>query len=152
MSGKRVIRNEPWTNLTYQIIGLAMEVHNELGPGHRERGYHRALAAKFKKAGLSFEFEPDLPVTLEDGTIVGGNYPDLVVEETVIAELKARTHAMTKDDQAQIIGYFAVLPECPVALFLNFGRFRLEYRRLLPPKTVQAYQRQKWKRETDRSG
>ena len=147
---RKVIRNAPWSELTYEINGLAMEVHNELGPGHREWDYHRALAAKLKQAGLSYEFEPDLPVTLEDGTVVGGNYPDLVVENTVIVEIKAHPHSMTTDDEAQVIGYFAVLPECPVALFLNFGRQRLEHRRLLPPKTVKTYQRQKWYGTTNR--
>jgi methylmalonyl-CoA epimerase len=147
---RKVIRNAPWSELTYEINGLAMEVHNELGPGHREWDYHRALAAKLKQAGRSFEFEPDLPVALEDGTVVGGNYPDLVVENTVIVELKARPHSMTKDDEAQVIGYFAVLPECPVALFLNFGCHRLEHRRLLPPQTVQAYQRQQEQKMPDK--
>lgn len=139
-----VIENEPWLKLTYKTIGLAMEVHNEVGPGHREAVYHNALAAKLRIAGFGCEDEPIIHITLEDGTIVGGNRPDLVVEDSVIVELKARFHQMTRDDMAQIIGYFAALPQCPVALFINFGRPRLEYRRLLPPKSVQAFQRQKW--------
>ena len=138
---KEVIRDAPWTGLTYKIIGLAMEIHNELGPGHREAAYHNAMVGRFKQAGLVFEDEPQFPVILEEGIVVQGNVPDLVVEDTVIVELKARKHQMTRDDMAQIIGYFAVLPQCPVALFINFGRLRLEYRRLLPPATVQAYQR-----------
>ncbi len=148
----KVIRKAPWTDLTYRIIGLAMEVHNEIGPGHREATYHNAMAAKFRQEGLIFEDEPQLPVTLNDGTIVRGNIPDLVVEDTVIVELKARKHQMTRDDMAQIIGYFAVLPQCPVALFINFGGLRLEYRRLLPPQTVKAYQRQKWNKTADENG
>ena len=139
-----VIHGEAWLQHTYKIIGLAMEVHYELGPGHREAVYHDAMAAKFQAAGLLFEDEPHLLIALEDGTIVGGNSPDFVVEESIIVELKARGHGLTGDDQAQVIGYFAVLPQCPVALFINFGRPRLEYRRLLPPKNVQAFQRQKW--------
>lgn len=117
-----VITDASWTELTYRTIGLAMDVHNELGPGHREYVYHNAMAAKLKQAELGFENEPDCPVTLDDGTVVGGNRPDLVVERTVIVELKARSHLMTKDEQAQVIGYFAALPECPVALLINFGR------------------------------
>jgi len=150
---KKVIRNAPWTGLTYKIIGLAMEIHNELGPGHREAAYHNAMAAKFKQVGLVFEDEPQIPVILDEEIVVQGNIPDLVVEDTVIVELKARKHQMTKDDMAQIIGYFAVLPQCPVALFINFGRLRLEYRRLLPPSTVQSYQRAKGDRQaTDGNG
>jgi len=44
----------------------------------------------------------------------------------------------------QISGYFAALPQCPVALFINFGRPRLDYRRLLPPQKIEAFQRKKW--------
>ena len=141
---KDVIQDAPWMKLTYKIIGLAMGVHNELGPGHREQVYHDAMAAKLKQADLNFEDEPYLPVTLDDGTVVGGNSPDHVVEQTVITEYKARSHLMTKDDEAQVIGYFAVLAECPVALFINFDRPRLEYHRLLPPQKVKAFQREKW--------
>ena len=141
---KNVIQDAPWLPHTYKIIGLAMEAHNELGPGHRESVYHNAMAAKCGKADLNFEDEPFIPITLDDGTVVGGNSPDLVVEQTVIVELKARSHLMTNDDVARIIGYFAALPQCPVALFINFGRPRLEYHRLLPPKKIKAFQREKW--------
>jgi GxxExxY protein len=141
---KEVIQDAPWLKLTYKIIGLAMEVHNELGPGHREAVYHNAMAAKFQAAEINFEDEPYIAITLEDGTVVGGNRPDLVAEDMVIVELKARFYLMTRDDMAQIIGYFAALPQCSVALFINFGRPRLEYRRLFPPRKVQAFQRRKW--------
>jgi GxxExxY protein len=145
---KPVIQDAPWLKLTYTIIGLAMQVHNELGPGHREAVYHDAMAAKLKQAGLNFEDEPYIPVTLEDGSVVGGDSPDHVVEQTVIAEYKARSHLMTDDDLAQVIGYFAVLLHCPVALFINFGRPRLEYHRILPPTKVKAFQRKKWGKPT----
>jgi len=62
------ITDAPWTKLTYRIIGLAMDVHNELGPGHREYVYHNAMVAKLKETELSFENEPYCPVTLDDGT------------------------------------------------------------------------------------
>ena len=91
-----VIENAPWLKLTYKTIGLAMEVHNEVGPGHREVVYHNALAAKLRIAGFDCEDEPTIHITLEDGTIVGGNRPDLVVEDSVIFELKARFHQMTR--------------------------------------------------------
>ncbi len=134
----------PQEKLTYKIIGLAMQVHNELGPGHREADYHDALAIKFKQANLNFADEPEVLITLDSGEVVKTRRPDFVVEQSVIAELKGRSHLMTKDDEAQVIGYFAALPECPVALFINFGRPRLEYHRLFPPKKVTAFQRQKW--------
>ena len=85
---KKIIQ-APWTDLTYKIIGLAMQVHNELGPGHREAVYHDAMAVKLEQTGLNFEDEPYIPVTLDDGTVVGGNSPDHLVEEMVITDGKA---------------------------------------------------------------
>ena len=68
---KKVVTDAPWIGLTYQIIGLAMEIHNELGPAHRESVYHNGMAIKLQNAGRSFESEPYVPVTLADGTVVG---------------------------------------------------------------------------------
>lgn len=136
-----MITDAPWIELTYQIIGLAMALHNEVGPGHREIVYHNGMIIKLQRAGRSFESEPYIPVTLADGTVIRGQCPDLFVERTVIVEPKAHVDTMSKDEEAQVIGYFAALPESPVALYLNFGRPRLEIHRLFPPKTVQAYRR-----------
>jgi GxxExxY protein len=141
---KTVVTDAPWIGLTYQIIGLAMALHNELGPGHRESVYHNGMVIKLQSAGRSFESEPYVPVTLADGTVVKGQCPDLIVEGLVVVELKAHVYTMSLDEQAQVIGYFAALPESPVALYLNFGRSRLEIHRLFPPTTVQAYRREKW--------
>ena len=55
---KPVITDAPWINLTYQIIGLAMELHNELGPGHRESAYHNGMVVKLSIASRIFESEP----------------------------------------------------------------------------------------------
>jgi GxxExxY protein len=145
---KQVVTNAPWTALTHLIIGCAMAVHNELGPGHRESAYHNALLIKLQAAGQSFDSEPYLPVSLADGTPVKGQCPDFVVGRIVIVEIKAHIYTLSRDEQAQIIGYFAALPECPVALYLNFGRPRLEFRRLFPPKTIQAYRREHWGQPT----
>jgi len=141
-------QDAPHKDITYKIIGLAMEVHNELGPGHREKDYQDALAIKFKQAELDFEDEPETLITLDSGEVVKIREPDFVIARLVIVEIKGRTHLMTKDDQAQVIGYFAALPDCTVALFFNFGRPRLEYHRLFPPKKVKAFQRQKWGKST----
>ena len=149
---KRVITEAPWIDLTYRVIGLAMELHNELGPGHRESVYHNGLAIKMQAAGLSFESEPYVAVTLEDGTEVKGQSPDFIVESTVIVELKAHVYTVSRDEQAQVIGYFATFDECPVALYFNFGRSRLEYKRLFPPMAVQAYRREKWGSHAGGSG
>ena len=121
--------------ITYQIIGLAMDIHNELGSGHREHAYHDALAARLGQTDLSFLDEPELLIEIEGGITVQKYIPDFIVENIVIVELKAQTWPMTRDDMAQIFDYFAGA-DCRQAVFLNFGRPRLEHHRLFPPKNI----------------
>ena len=101
---KPVVTDAPWIGLTYQIIGLAMALHNELGPGHRESVYHNGMAIKLQSTERAFESEPYIPVALADGTVVKGQCPDLVVERSVVVELKAHVYTITRDEQAQVIG------------------------------------------------
>ena len=121
----------PNQDVTYKIIGAAMRVHNELGPGLKEAIYHRALSAALREAGLSSEEEKPVRVEL-DGEFAGLLYLDEFVENEVVVEIKALSHLLTNEETAQIITYLAVT-ESKVGLLLNFGRQRLEYKRVLPP-------------------
>ncbi len=131
-------QDAPHADVTYRIIGAAMQVHTELGAGHREAVYHRGLALRLPLPPfeLSFDDEPRLPVYNSDGALVYTYCPDFVVEGQVIAELKAQAHPLTNDELAQVFDYFAA-SECRVALLINFGRPRLEWKRLFPPRQVQ---------------
>lgn len=60
-------KDAPHQELTYKVIGLAMEVHNELGPGHREADYQKALAIKLRVNDLEFEDEPRIKIRLASG-------------------------------------------------------------------------------------
>ncbi len=142
----KVISDAPHTAITFRIIGAAMAVHNDLGPGHREEVYHRAMMQKMPGPPfeLSFEDEPALPVEDEAGNIIFVYRPDSRVEQQVLAEFKAQTHPLTNDDIAQVIDYFAACPACEVALLINFGRPRLEWKRLFPPKHIRTQRRRKW--------
>jgi GxxExxY protein len=138
----KVVANAPHADITYRILGAAMQVHNELGPGHREVVYQRGLVVKMPQPpfGLSFEDEPKLPVYDENGAQLYLYNPDFIVERAVIVETKAQTHPLTNDDVAQVFDYFAA-SGLAVALLINFGRPRLEYKRLFPPEHVQARRR-----------
>ena len=134
-------------NLTYRIIGACMMVHNDLGPGHREVVYQRALAKKFTELGIAFEEEPPLPVIDENGTTLIVYRPDFRVEGQVWLDIKAQSHQLTGDDEAQIIDYFSadVQETCNVGLLVNFGRPRLEWNRVFPPKKLAEHRsRKKW--------
>ncbi|MBI5568295.1 MAG: pyridoxal-phosphate dependent enzyme [Chloroflexi bacterium] len=127
--------------LTYRLNGLAMDVHNELGPGHRESVYHDALAAKLAQTDLTFLDEPELLIELADGTPIHTYRPDFIVQDAILIELKAQHWPMTRDDMAQIFDYFAAT-DCAEALFHNFGRPRLDHHRLFRPKHI-AYSHQR---------
>lgn len=127
----------PHTDVTYRIIGCAMKVHGELGPGLKEIMYHRALSLSLEQAGLAYEEEKSVEVEV-DGAVVGRLYIDHLVEDSVVVEEKALSHLLTQDEIAQVITYLAAT-QLPVGLLLNFGRRRLQYRRILPPKKLDAW-------------
>src|SRR4030066_387181 len=95
----------PYDKLTYQIIGCAMAVHRELGPGLRENTYQRSLANYLSQKSISFEEEKLFPVTDDSDheRLVGFYIPDFVVEEKVIVEIKA-LNSLDNSHLAQVIG------------------------------------------------
>lgn len=141
-------------DLTYKIISACMAVHNELGPGHREIVYHEALRVKFQGMDVSFEDEPDLPVADDAGNTLVIYKPDFRINGCVWLELKAFSHLLTNDELAQVIDYFAADSEktCKVALLVNFGRPRLEWKRVLPPKKIAARPRKQWAQSVSADG
>ena len=131
----RVI-DTPYDKLTYFIIGCAMSVHRELGPGLRENTYQRSLANHLSEKSISFEEEKLFPVTDDSDheRLVGYYIPDFVVEEKVIVEIKA-LNSIDNSHLAQVIGYLAASGN-PLGLLINFGERSLHYRRVLPPQKV----------------
>lgn len=147
MSGKdrneKGLVNDPLGDLTFKVIGLAMEVHNDLGPGHREETYHNAMTQKFINANLFAEREPELPIFDEHGNKVNFYVPDHRVEIKLLVEYKAHFYPLTNDEIAKCIDYFAA-SDCGVLLLFNFGKPRLEWKRLFPPKHILEHRRQRW--------
>jgi len=129
----------PHQELTYKIIGCAMAVHNELGPGLREGIYQRALAVKMDESGLSHVDEKPIEIFV-DGVSVGLLYLDHLVEDSVVVEDKALSHRLTDDEVGQVITYLAATG-CPVGLLVNFAGKSLEYRRILPPKKLDEWKK-----------
>jgi GxxExxY protein len=123
---------EHYAATTYKIIGAAMRVHNELGPGLKEAHYQRALSAALRDSGLSCEEEKAVEVTFGENE-VGLLYLDHLVEDAIVVEEKAFSHMLIDEDVAQVITCLAVT-EAPLGLLFNFGRRSLEYKRILAPK------------------
>jgi len=68
-------------DLTYKVIGLAIEVHRELGPGLLESAYQECLLYELKNAGLQVEKEKSLPVVYKEVKLDHGYRIDLLVEK-----------------------------------------------------------------------
>ncbi len=132
--------------LTYKVIGLAMAVHNDLGPGHRESTYHNAIHQRYLDADLPIEREPELPIYDENGNLVNFYRPDHRISQTLLVEYKAHFYPLNNDEIAQCIDYLAASDDNVVLLF-NFGRRRLEWKRIFPPKKVADHRRQRWQRD-----
>ena len=115
-----------YKELTYAIIGAAMEVHRTLGPGFLESVYEEALAHEFDLRGVSYDRQAKLAVRYKD--IIAGEFrADFLVEGKVVVELKA-IKALTESDEAQLFNYLKGTGY-RVGLLLNFGAPSLEHRR-----------------------
>ena len=112
--------------LTSRIIGAAFRVHNVLGPGHLEHVYRNALALELAKAGLAVRVEGRIEVEY-DGTLVGNCFADLVVEETVVVETKAK-EAILPGHLAQTRAYLRA-SGLETGVVLNFGPMKVDVKR-----------------------
>jgi GxxExxY protein len=107
--------NDP---LTERIIGCALTVHRALGPGLVEATYEEAFCIELAEAGLSCLRQVRVPVHYK-GHIIGEYRPDLVVENTVVVEIKS-VERLIGLHQAQLLAYMRIL-SIPVGLLLNFN-------------------------------
>ena len=113
-------------DLSGQIIGLAMQVHSTLGPGFLESVYQNALIWELRKSGFRSEAQKPISVYY-DGQIVGAFAADLLVNDSVIVEVKA-VQALAKPHEVQLVNYLTATG-VNEGLLLNFGAERLEFRK-----------------------
>ena len=107
-----------YSDLSGKIIGIVLDVRNQLGHGHPEKTYQKALAIAFAKAGLVFVEQLYAPVIFEE-KVIGKNYFDFFIEEKIVLEIKkgnyfVKTHIdqvykylVSKNIKLGILVYFA---------------------------------------------
>ena len=118
----------PHKKITEVIIGSAFEVYNVLGYGFLERVYHRALQVELVQRGFRTELEKRLTVRYKD-KIVGEYDVDVVVEDCGVIEVKVAPQ-YDKRDEAQLLNELKAT-DLKIGMLLNFGRVKVEYRRLI---------------------
>jgi GxxExxY protein len=104
-------------DVTQQVIGAAIDVHRALGPGLFESAYAVCMARELLDRHVSFEAQKPLPVTYKDARIDCGYRIDLLVERTVVVELKSVAR-LEPIHEAQLLSYLK-LSGCAVGLLIN---------------------------------
>ena len=109
--------------ITQSIIGAAIEVHRRLGPGLLESAYRVCLAHELNKRGLKVVQEKPIPVVYDNVKLDCGFRADLVVNQIVVVELKAKT-SIHPVDKAQTLSHLRLM-NLSVGLLINFHESRL---------------------------
>ncbi len=109
--------------LTEQVIGLAIEVHRNTGPGMLESVYEQCLCHELREADISFERQVGIPVIYKSIPIGDGFKADIVVAREVILEIKS-VAAILPAHEAQLHTYLR-MSGIHIGLILNFGARRL---------------------------
>lgn len=117
-----------YKELSYTIVGAAMNVHKELGPGFLESVYQKALALEFNLMGFHFEEQVRLPVTYR-GVLIGDFVADYVVERQIVVEIKAASHIHPRH-KSQALNYLAA-SGLKLAIVINFGEKSLTRQRVV---------------------
>ncbi len=114
---------------SYQIIGLCMEVHNQLGHGFAEIVYKDALEYEFNLNKVKYQREKEYSVNYKGKILEHQFYADFVVFDKIILEIKC-VKSLVDEHESQAINYLKVSNN-RLALLVNFSRGKLEHKRII---------------------
>jgi len=125
-----VKNNYLYKDLSYQIVGICMEIHREYGYTHNERIYHKVLEEKLVTSNINFLSKPRIAIYSKDsGKEVGYYEPDLLIDSKIVLELKALPIAMKKNE-VQLLEYLKN-SQYELGYLLNFGQKSLYFKRII---------------------
>lgn len=113
-----------YEDITKVIIGCAIDVHKELGPGLLESAYEECLYYELQKAGLNVEKQKAIPVVYKEIKLDCGYRADLIVEDKIVIELKT-VDEFNPVHEAQILTYLKFADK-KLGLLINFNVLRLK--------------------------
>ena len=119
--------------MSYKIVGILYDVYNELGSGHREYVYERAIASEFRKSGIKFAEQVPANLTYK-GEIIGQYRFDFLVEGKIVLELKQGDRFSRKNFE-QVTGYLQ-LKNLPLGILANFTSSGVVTKRVLNPENI----------------
>ena len=115
---------------TYAIIGAAMEVHGELGPGYLEQVYQEALSLELEWRDIPAAPQTRLRIEYKGKLLQHHYIPDFICFETIVVEIKAHSTPLTRAGGKQILNAMKCAG-MTTGLLINFGRDDLDYKRFL---------------------
>ena len=118
----------PHAQLTFAVIGCAMEVLNELGSGLHEKPYENALVVEFGLQGIPFEQQRSFVVNYKE-VKVGEFFPDLIAGAAVVVDTKV-IERIGDIERGQMLNYLRITG-LKVGLIVNFKRPKLEWERII---------------------
>ncbi len=113
---------------SYEVIGAAMEVHKEVGPGLREKPYENALVIALRNKGLQPEQQRAYPIFFKD-QIVGDCIPDITVNSGILIDVKS-IDKIGDNEIAQMLNYLRIA-KFKLGLVINFRNSKLEFKRVV---------------------
>ena len=120
----------PLQGETDAIIGIGIEIHRLLGAGFLEIVYKDAFEYEFYRKEIPAEREKEYTIQYKDIILKHKFYADFVVFDNVVLEIKAKEGGIAEEDLAQTLNYLRA-SGCKVGLILNFGKLKLEIKRVV---------------------
>lgn len=117
-----------YPELSYQIMGILFEIHNELGCRYQEKYYQRAIALAFDKVKLQYKKELKVDLIYDNKTI-GKYFLDFLVEGKIILEIKT-VPSLNKKDINQVLAYLKA-NNLKLGIIVNFRTPKIEWMRVL---------------------
>ena len=118
-----------YKELTYKIIGIAMEIHREMKSGYQEAVYEEIMCKELKKAKISFENQVKLDIYYKGEKLRKKYQADFIIDKKVLVELKGISR-ITDIERAQVINYLKATG-IKIGLIINFGAKSIEWERVV---------------------
>lgn len=131
-----MVGNFPHKNETYEIIGVCMEVQRTLGYGFSEVIYKDAIEMEFITNSFVYRRESELSVTYKIHILLHRFIADFICFDRIIVEVKSCDKGISDNHIAQTLNYLRVSGN-GIGLIVNFGKRRLEYKRLIANAVMQ---------------
>ena len=131
-------RNDlPLAEEVYRIVGAAMRVQDDLGPGFLDAVYEEALAIEFEIEGIPFREQLPIEIRYRDRILKKHYVCDFLLFDAIVMEIKAIPQ-LTNLEMAQILNYLKATGK-PLGLLINFGKAgKLEWQRIAGPASLNA--------------